>query len=171
MGRFVNIFYEKHYNEYMVLYIGADHRGYELKEGLKRFLSEKGYQVEDCGNLRREEGDAYPVFARAVAQKVISNYVNSRGILICGSGAGMEIAANKFKSIRASVVMNPNHAFDVRNDDDTNVLVLAADYTPLETAKKILVTWLETPFSHEPKHAERIQHIDRIEEETMKDVG
>jgi ribose 5-phosphate isomerase B len=155
----------------MVLYIGADHKGFELKEGLKRFLAEKGYQVEDCGNTSRAEGDDYPIFARAVAQKVIINYENSRGVLICGSGVGMEIAANKFKKIRAGLVMNPNHAFDVRNDDDTNVLVLAADYTPLETAKKILITWLETPFSRDPRHIERLKKIDLIEEETMNNAG
>jgi ribose 5-phosphate isomerase RpiB len=67
--------------------------------------------------------------------------------------------------------MNPNHAFDVRNDDDTNVLVLAADYTPLETAKKILITWLETPFSRDPRHIERLKKIDLIEEETMNNAG
>lgn len=152
----------------MILYIGADHRGFKLKETLQTFLNDKGYQVSDCGNVRFDERDNYPDFAACVAEKVLANYENSRGILICGSGAGMEIAANKFKRIRAALIMNPNHAFDVMNDDNPNVLVLAGDYTSPEAAKKILMTWLETPFSNDPKHIERIRGIDRIEEQTMK---
>lgn len=154
----------------MIIYIGADHKGYELKEGLKEFLTDKGYQITDCGNTTRDENDDYPDFARAVCEKVSQNHENSRGILICGSGVGMDIVANKFKKIRAGLIMNPNHAFDVRNDDDPNVLVLASDYTPLETAKKIAITWLETPFSHDTKHAGRLKKIEGIEEETMRDA-
>lgn len=154
----------------MILYIGADHKGFDLKETLKSFLADKGYQVEDCGDASRNEGDHYPDYAAAVARKVTSNYENSRGILICGSGVGMDIAANKFKHIRAGLAMNSNHAFDARNDDDTNILVLAADYTPADAAKKILLTWLETPFSHDANHAERIKRIEGIEEQTMKDA-
>jgi len=154
----------------MILYIGADHKGYDLKETLKGFLADKGYQVEDCGDTSRNENDHYPDYAAAVARKVTSNYENSRGVLICGSGVGMDIAANKFKHIRAGLAMNPNHAFDARNDDDTNVLVLAADYTPAETAKKILLTWLETPFSHDANHIERIRRIGGLEEQTMRDA-
>lgn len=153
----------------MILYIGADHKGFDLKAQIKNFLADKGYQVEDCGASSRVDGDHYPDYASAVAKKVLGNYENSRGVLICGSGVGMEMAANKFKRIRAGLVMNPNHAFDVRNDDDTNVLVLAADYTPFDTAKKILITWLETPFSRDARHEERLKKIDLIEEETMKD--
>lgn len=154
----------------MIIYIGADHRGYKLKEDLKSYLGDKGYQVSDCGDAVYDERDNYADYAIAVAGKVLGNYENSRGVLICGSGAGMEMAANKFKRIRAALVMNPNHAFDVRNDDDPNVLVLAADYAPTETAKKILMTWLETPFSRDPRHTERLQKIDSIEEVTMKDA-
>ena len=155
----------------MILFIGADHKGYDLKESMKAYLADKGYEVEDCGDTARNEGDHYPDYARAVAEKVRENYENSRGILICGSGVGMDIAANKFKGIRAGLAMNPNHAFDARNDDDTNVLVLASDYTPADTAKKIVLTWLETPFSRDANHAERLRRIEGIEEATMKNAG
>ncbi len=154
----------------MILYIGADHKGFDLKETLKGFLKDKGYQIEDMGNLTRDPNDNYPDFAKAVAEKVTSNYENGRGILVCGSGVGMDIAANKFKHVRAGLALNPNHAYDARNDDDTNVLVLAADYTTPDTAKKIALTWLTTPFSHEAAHAERLRRIEGIEEQTMKDA-
>ncbi len=154
----------------MILYIGADHKGFDLKEVLKGFLKDKGYQIEDCGDMTRDPQDHYPDFARAVAEKITSNYENARGILICGSGVGMDIAANKFRHVRAGIAMNPNHAFDARNDDDANILVLASDYTTPDTAKKIAVTWLETPFSRDPHHAERIKKIEGIEEQTMRDA-
>lgn len=153
----------------MVIYIGADHKGFDLKESVKGFLKDKGYQVEDMGNLTRDPQDHYPDFASAVAKKVLSNYESARGILICGSGVGMDIAANKFKNIRAGLALNPNHAFDAKNDDDTNVLVLAADYTTPDVAKKIIITWLTTPFSGESAHVERLKRIEGIEEKTMRD--
>lgn len=155
----------------MIFYIGADHKGFKLKEDLKNFLTDRGYQVEDCGNTIYDVNDSYPLFASEVAKKILANYENARGILICGSGIGMEMAANKFKKIRAGLGINPNHAFDIKNDDHVNILVLAADYTSTDTAKKILLTWLETPFSNESRHLERLKQISLIEQETMKDVG
>ncbi len=149
----------------MTIYIGADHRGYKLKEAVKSFLKNRGYQVWDVGNDRYDEQDDYPDFAMTLARKVSRDYENSKGILVCGSGAGMEIVANKFKRIRAASVMSPDQAFDVRNDDDVNVLIVPADYLTTDNVRKILITWLETPFSREERFRRRIEKVHRIEEQ------
>lgn len=155
----------------MIIYIGADHQGFQLKEAIKNFLKDRGYQVVDAGDLRYDEQDDYPDFASALAAKVSADYEQSRGILICGSGVGMDIVANKFKHIRAALVTNSDQAYDARNDDDTNVLVLPARYVTSDAVRKILVTWLETPFSREPRFRRRIEKINKIEEMLMKDVS
>ncbi len=157
-----------YYNENMIIYIGADHRGFKLKEAIKSFLKNRGYQVWDVGNLRYDEQDDYPDFALALARKVSNDYENSKGILICGNGVGMSVVVNKFRRIRAGLVVNADQAFDSRNDDDTNVLVLPADYLTTDTVRKILIAWLETPFAHEERFRRRIEKINRIEEEFLR---
>ncbi|KKU15659.1 hypothetical protein A3I34_00595 [Candidatus Jorgensenbacteria bacterium RIFCSPLOWO2_02_FULL_45_12] len=152
----------------MIIYIGADHRGYKLKEAVKAFLQNRGYQIWDTGNFVYDEHDDYPDFARALAEKVSKNYENSRGVLICGSGAGISVAANKFRGIRAAILMNSDQAFDARSDDDINVLVIPADYVTSDTARNILITWLETPFSREERFRTRLEKISKIEEEFIK---
>lgn len=152
----------------MIIYIGADHRGYRIKEAIKNFLKDRGYQVFDVGNSRYDEEDDYPDFAMTLARKVSRDYENSKGILVCGSGAGMEIVANKFRKVRAASIMNSDQAFDVRNDDDTNVLIVPADYLTTDTVRKILITWLETPFSGEERFRRRIEKIYRIEERFIR---
>lgn len=149
----------------MIIYIGADHKGYKLKEAIKSFLKNRGYQVWDVGNDRYDEQDDYSDFAIALARKVSHDYENSKGILICGSGAGISIAANKFRRIRAAIITSPDQAFDARNDDDVNVLVLPADYLTTDMVRKILITWLETPFAREERFRRRIEKINRIEEQ------
>ena len=147
----------------MNIYIGADHRGFKMKEYLKTFLKSQGYNVTDLGNDKYDEGDDYPDFAIAVAEHVAKEYEGSRGILICGSGAGMSITANKLSRIRAVLALTPDQAFDSRNDDDANVLALAANYVDLETGKRIVGTWLTTPFSGEERHQRRIGKIRTLE--------
>ena len=93
------------YDETVTIFIGADHRGYELKERLKQWLLSQQLIVVDCGNVRLDPGDDFPVFAHAVAQQVVAND-DHRGILICGSGAGVVIAANKVPGARCSVGLN-----------------------------------------------------------------
>jgi ribose 5-phosphate isomerase B len=149
----------------MIIYIGADHRGFNLKEAMKNFLRDRGYQVFDMGDETYNEQDDYPDFASKVAKKVQVDYENSRGILICGSGIGMSVVANRFHRIRAGLVMNADHAFDARTEDDINVLVLAADFLTSDVVRKILIAWLETPFSREPRYLRRIEKIARIEAE------
>ena len=151
------------YFKIMLIFIGADHRGFKLKESLKEFLTKKGYTVIDKGNKVYEETDDYPDFAAAVAQEVAQDSFNRRGILICGSGTGMSIAANKFSEIRAVVAFNADQAFVSRRDLDTNVLALGADFLDEEQAKKILSVWLQTDFSGEERHQRRLQKISEIE--------
>lgn len=144
----------------MLIYIGADHRGFKFKEALKIFLKEKGREIVDCGNERYEEDDDYPDFAKAVAEKVAENPDENCGILICRSGVGVDIVANKFKGVRSALVSNPEQARLSRNDDDTNILSLAADFLNENEAKEIAGVWLETPFSGEENHKRRLQKIE-----------
>jgi len=147
----------------MVIYIGADHRGFELKERIKLFLSDKGYQVADLGNDHYDESDDYPDFAEAVAKKVSLNYENARGVLVCGSGVGVDVVANKFPNVRSALVMNSDQAYDARNDDDANVISLAASYLKPEEAEKIVLTWVGTPFADEDKFRRRLGKIRNLE--------
>jgi ribose 5-phosphate isomerase B len=149
----------------MIVYLGADHQGFKLKELFKDYLKEQGYGVIDVGNDHLDENDDYPDFASAVAKRVSHDHENSRGILICSSGIGMSVVANKYKNVRAAVITNANEAFDSRNDNDANVLTLGAKYLDPPTAKKILITWLQTPFSGEERHRRRLQKLYEIESE------
>jgi len=132
------------------------------------FLKSSGYEVVDLGNQQYDAGDDYPDFAAQVAQRINFDYENSRGIVICGSGVGVDIVANKFPSVRCGLIFNSNQAFDSRNDDDTNVLALAADYIEPSEAKKIVTVWLSTPFSEAERHVRRIKKIFRIETQNFK---
>ena len=146
----------------MIIYIGADHRGFQLKEALKNFLVESGYTVNDMGNNHYDEGDDFVDFARLVIGKVSADLTNSKGILICGSGVGMDIVANRFSGIRSALVSSPDQAMASRNDDDANILSLAADFTDFELVKKIASVWLQTPFSDTEDHKRRLSKIRDI---------
>lgn len=147
----------------MIIYIGADHRGFQLKEILKKFLQDKGYTVKDFGNDHYDENDDYPDFASLVASEVSRDFIGSRGILICGSGVGVNIVADKFLRVRSVLAISPDHVLASRNDDDTNILALAADFLTGEQAKQIAAVWLLTPFSNNPRHKRRIEKIYKIE--------
>jgi ribose 5-phosphate isomerase B len=145
----------------MVIYIGADHRGFAHKKSIKEYLAGLGYTVVDMGNENYDELDDYPDFAEKVAEKI--SIGGGRGILICGSGAGVDIVANKFPGVRSALVFNTEQAIDVRADDDANILSLAADYTTKEDAKKIISLWLSTDFSGEEKYKRRLKKIEQLE--------
>jgi len=147
----------------MLIYIGADHRGFELKESLKNFLGKKGYEIIDVGNIKFDENDDYPDFAKLVGDAVSQDPLARKGVLICGSGVGVDIVANKFKEVRSSLVFNPDQAFLARNDDDANILSLPADFLNEEDAEKILGVWLAAGFSGKEPHRRRIEKINGIE--------
>jgi len=150
----------------MVIFIGADHRGFEHKEAIKEYLAGLGYTVSDMGNEKYDESDDYPDFAEKVAEKVVLD--NGLGILICGSGVGVNIVANKFKGVRSALVFNSDQAIDAKTDDDVNVISLAADYTSVVDAKRIISLWLGSKFSGGDKYKRRIAKIVEIEERLQK---
>lgn len=147
----------------MLIYIGADHRGFKHKEELKTYLQNSGYELMDVGAGAYDESDDYPDFAKLVALKVQEDPLNRRGIVVCGSGVGVDVVANKFEGIRSVLAISPDHAAVSRNDDDTNVIAIAADFFDVEDTKKIVTMWLITKFSGEDKHKRRIGKITEIE--------
>lgn len=146
----------------MVVYIGADHRGFNHKEAIKKYLAGLGYAVSDMGNEKYDEHDDYPDFAEKVAKKV--SIEGGVGVLICGSGAGVDIVANKFPGVRSALVSNSEQAIDAKTDDDVNVLSLAADYTSVEDSKRIISLWIGAKFSGEERFKRRLKKITEIEE-------
>lgn len=147
----------------MIVYIGSDHRGYALKESLKRFLSGLGHEVRDLGNDRYDEDDDYPDFAGRVAAEVSKRPSEARGIVICGSGIGADVTANKFSGVRSALAATPPQARASRNDDDTNVLALASDFVGEKAAEEIAEAWIDAPFRGEERHARRIKKIAEYE--------
>ena len=146
-----------------MLYIAADHAGYPLKEELKLYLEEIGVAFEDLGNEQLDPSDDYPDFAYRLAQNVLSSEENSKGILICGTGQGICIAANKVDGIRAALVHDEFTARAAAEHLDTNVICLGGRVTDPETAKKLVKIWLETEYSGEERHERRLEKIDNIE--------
>lgn len=148
-----------------MIYLGADHRGFKLKEKLKTFLGEEGYDFEDLGNTVHDPADDYPDFAAKVAEKVLEDPEENRGILFCGSGVGMDIIANKFKGVRSALVWSDDEALvkQSRQHDNSNVLSLPADHLTGEQVKKIVRLWLETPFLAVERYLRRIQKIESLE--------
>ena len=145
--------------------IGSDHGGYELKEELKKVLEEKGLEYKDCGAYSTDRVD-YPIVAKEVS-KSVAEKVCERGILICRSGYGMAMVANKFKGVRSAPCFCTRAAQFSRLHNDSNVLSLGADYVTVEEAKEILNTWLTTEFEG-GRHQERLDLVADIENENMK---
>jgi ribose 5-phosphate isomerase B len=146
----------------MKIFIGADHRGYELKEKIARWLFEMEHAYQDLGALSYDPDDDYPKYAQEVASLVAKNPA-SRGVLLCGSGVGVDIVANKFDGIRASIGKSVLQIEAGRNDDDMNVLVIAADYTTEKEAKAMLIAFLESKFSGKARFERRLREIEKIE--------
>jgi ribose 5-phosphate isomerase B len=148
----------------MVIYFGADHGGFALKEKLKAFAKEKGYEVVDVGAAAYDAQDDYPDFAGEVGKKVSLAPDQSRGVLLCRSGAGADFTVNKFPRVRCFIGITPDQVYDARHDDDVNVLVVAADFTDEPAAQKMLETFLATPFAKEERFMRRLNKVAKIEE-------
>mgnify|MGYP001592961772 CR=1 FL=1 len=144
------------------IYIGADHRGWKLKEAIEIWLHDNGYTVVDMGNENLVEHDDYPDFGHAVAKRVVTQ-PGSRGIVLCGSAAGICIVANKVRGVRAATVFNQDVAAASRQDDDANILCLPADHVNKREAVAMVKTWLETPFSNAARHQLRLKKVEEIE--------
>ncbi len=146
--------------------VGSDHRGFKLKENIKKFLKDRGYKVTNFGVFSEERAD-YPKVAFELAHhiKAVPKPKTPKldfGILVCGSGIGMSISANKVKGIRAALCLNPEFAKRSRQHNDANILVLAADFTTFTKAKNISEVFLSEKFLGE-RHATRIQQISDYE--------
>lgn len=148
--------------------VAADHGGFPLKSLLVEFLEKLGYEVKDLGTNSEEPVD-YPDFARAVAREILSKKAE-KGILICGSGVGACVAANKFPGIRAAICHDTFSAHQGVEDDDMNVLCLGARVIGPELAKEILHVWLSASFSGAKRHRRRLAKILEIERECFKEV-
>ena len=145
--------------------IGSDHGGYKLKEELKKYMDEKEIEYKDFGTMSEESID-YPNIAKKVAMAVQSKECE-KGILICRSGIGMSICANKFKGIRCTPCYKEETAKYARMHNDSNVLALGADYITTNEAICIFRMWLATEFEG-GRHEERLKLIEEIENENMK---
>lgn len=148
-----------------MLAIGADHGGYKLKEEIKKYLEEKEIEYKDFGTYSEERVD-YPDIAKEVS-KAVQTKKCDKGILICRSGYGMSMVANKFKGIRSAPCFEETAAKFSRMHNDANVLALGADYVTTSTAIQIVRMWLATEFEG-GRHSERLALIEEIEKENMK---
>lgn len=146
-----------------MIYLGADHRGFELKNRLVKRLSNEGYKITNLGSDHLDLNDDYPDFAEKVAEAVISDEGNL-GILLCGSGTGVDMVANKVDGIRSALVSEPSLARKAREDDNANVLSLPADLLDEEKAWEIVKTFLQTEFSGEDRHKRRLNKLQEVEE-------
>lgn len=146
-----------------MIYIGSDHGGYNLKEDLKNFLQRQNIAFIDVGPNRIDPRDDYPEFSAKVARAVSKDPQNNKGILLCRSGHGVSIVANKFKNVRAALCWNEQVAKASRKDDDANILCLPSDYISPETAEEVTAAWLSAPFSGEERHNRRILEIKALE--------
>jgi ribose 5-phosphate isomerase B len=146
----------------MKIAIGSDHRGFAIKQKLSNFIRTLGHEASDAGSYSEEYSD-YPDFAFAVAQRVGGGEVD-RGILICGTGIGMAIAANKVDGVRAAPCHDLVTAEMSRRHNDANVLCLSADLQGEEMMERIVRLWLETDFEG-GRHARRVDKIMKYEAE------
>jgi len=149
----------------MKIAIGADHGGYHHKEAIKDHLIERGFEVKDFGTFSEASVD-YNDYAKLVAESV-KNHEYDRGILICGTGIGMSIMANKVQGIRAALVHDLFTAEATRLHNDTNILAMGGRVIELEKALKIVDIWVDTKFSNEERHIRRIAKIDSYKGEWL----
>jgi ribose 5-phosphate isomerase B len=147
----------------MKIYIGADHRGFALKEVVKNWLVEQADgEVVDVGARELVQTDDYVDYAQAVARHVASDG-EARGIVICGSGVGVDMVANKTHGVRSGLGIAHDQVRAARKDDDINVLAIAADYTLPEEVKHMISSFLKTPFSGEERHRKRLEKVKALD--------
>jgi ribose 5-phosphate isomerase B len=143
-----------------MLYLGADHAGFALKEQLKKFLTKEKIAFVDLGSSVRQANDDYPLIAQAVARAVVKNKAN-RGLLICGSGLGMAIAANKVKGARAVPIYDRYTAVVSRQHNNANIATLRARAFPVEATKRLVKIWLSAKFSAAARHQRRLKQLEQ----------
>ena len=147
----------------MTIFLGSDHAGFKLKQAIKEYLIKNGFAIKDLGNHNLSPLDDYPDYAEKVAEAVQKNLKSNKGILICGSGQGVCMTANKFKGIRAALGYSVAAAKQSRAHGDSNVLCLSGLGSNNLQAKKIVNAWLKEKFSGEARHVRRLKKIKIIE--------
>lgn len=140
-----------------MLYIAADHQGFDAKERIKSFFENMKFEYEDLGAHAYDKDDDYPDFAFKLGEAVTKG--DHKGIILCGSGVGVCIAVNKVKGIRGAYAESLVHAVQSRQDDDANVLILDAMTFDPQVDFQIIETWLKTEFTGAAKHVRRINKI------------
>ncbi len=145
--------------------LGNDHGGFKLKLEIKKYFDEVGIEYIDFGTDSEERTD-YPIYAQKVAKSIVNKECNL-GILICRSGHGMTIVANKFKGIRAANVHGEEEAKRAKADDNVNIIALSGDTIEVDEAIRTVRTWIATDFKG-GRYQERIDMIEKIEKENMK---
>ena len=163
----------------MTIFVGADHRGFDLKNSLIEYLHEKNIRIEDLGNYQLEPEDDYPNYAKKVAQAVLQKPNEFLGIVICGSGVGVCIAVNRFKGIRCGLGFEADQVKHIRENDHVNILALAADYLKptsaeasagrsenngpgLEKAKELVDIFISAKPKDQTKYLRRIKKLDEM---------
>lgn len=140
--------------------IGSDHAGYELKQALLPLLAERGFEIQDLSPVL-QPGDDYPIIAEQVAEQVAASQKQAWGVLLCGSGVGVSIAANRVLGVRAALVRTPEDARGARLDDHANILELGGRVTTREALPAILDAWITTEPSEDARHLRRIVELDQ----------
>ena len=146
----------------MKIYLGTDHRGLALKEKMKIWLTDWKHEFSDLGAYELDPQDDYPLYAEKVGV-LVGKEEETRGVLLCGSGVGVDVAANKIDGVRAAVGKNPDQVRAGRNDDNMNILVIAADFTKENEAKEMLKVFLETKFAGKSRYKRLLQEISKLE--------
>lgn len=155
----------------MTIYIGSDHRGYQTKNEIVELLQSKGLHVVDEGPSIYNPNDDYTDYAIKVSDKVQKNFLEDKGILICSSGVGMYMTANKFTNIFAAECRTPEEAKKDREHHGSNILVLNEESSKKETAWEIISTWLETPFQANGRHERRVKEIKLLHQTLLLNNG
>lgn len=145
-----------------IIGIGNDHAAVEMKKQIKEFLEQKGYQVINYGTDTDERCD-YPIYGEKVGKAVANGEVDA-GVLICGTGIGISISANKVKGVRAAVCSEPVTARLTKEHNNANIIAFGARIVGVETAKAIVTAWLDAEYAGGSRHGERIAMIHKIEE-------
>lgn len=151
----------------MTIFIGADHRGFELKNVVIEYLQEKNIRVEDLGTYEQEKSVDASDFAHEVSKAVLQNTENHLGIVICGSAAAVSIAANRTKGIRCGLGFDKDQVAHMKGWDDINVLALPSDFVNLDKAKELVDTFIETKFKAEERMIRRNKKFDDLKPSTQ----
>ena len=147
----------------MTIFFGADHRGFELKNKLIEYLQDKNIRVQDLGNYEYDSQDDNPDFAKKVATAIQQNLEEFIGIVICGSGVGVCITANRFTNNRAVLGLHQEQVQHARENDHTNILALPAEYIDFEKAKQLVDTCVNSHPKLEEKYLRRVKKMDELQ--------